>query len=179
MSGEICTVSDQTPMSWCWPSDDCTLHDYATFLSVTSALNITFCIWWNRIYEFIRMRIERSKDERDKELAKTNVVREDDGGRSKCDVFMYWFKQVGRASSALVTVIVVLVLLVFRSNSPMYFWWTASTLFVSPLLMTITFLVQWVWLSIIELADYYFARGVNATKMTARNVPLREREDDL
>ena len=172
-------MSDQTPMSWCWPSDDCTLHDYATFLSVTSALNITFCIWWNRIYEFIRMRIERSKDERDKELAKTNVVREDDGGRSKCDVFMYWFKQVGRASSALVTVIVVLVLLVFRSNSPMYFWWTASTLFVSPLLMTITFLVQWVWLSIIELADYYFARGVNATKMTARNVPLREREDDL
>lgn len=163
-------MSDDTPILWCWPSDDCTLHDYATFLSVTSALNITFCIWWDRIYEFLRMRRERSKDELDANLAKIDIVKEDDGGRSGCDVFVTWARRVGRVASALVTILVVAILLVFRSNSPMYFWWTTSTILVGPLLMAITFLVHWRWLRIIENNDAHFARGVEAAKIKAKEV---------
>ena len=169
-------MNDETSTSWCLPSDDCTLHDYATFLSVSSALNITFFIWWNLIHGFIQKRLERSKNKRDEKLAETGVVREDDGGRGKCDTFVYWIKMAGRGSSALITVVVVAILLVFRSSTPMYFWWTASTILVGPLLMAFTFLVHWVWLCIIECADYFFARGAQAAKTKAK--VIRSSTDD-
>lgn len=164
-------MSDEIPILWCWSGDDCTLHDYATFLSVTSALNISFCIWWDKMYDRLRVRRERSKDERDEKLAKTDIVREDDGGRSACDCFVNCARMVGRAASAVVTVLVVGILLLFRSNSPMSFGWTASTILVGPSLMTITFIVHWVWLCVIENNDAHFARGVEAAKMKAKEVP--------
>lgn len=169
-------MSDDTPIPWCWPDDDCTLHDYATFLSVTSALNISFCIWWDRIYDLLRMRRERSKDERDEELAKTDIVKEDDGGRGACAVFVKWARRVGRVASVLVTIVVVGILLLFRSNSPMSFWWTTSTILVVPSLMAITFLVHWPWLQVIEHNDAHFARGVEAAKLKAKEVRSSARD---
>lgn len=172
-------MSDETSILWCLPSNDCTLHDYAAFLSVTFALNTTFFIWWNRIHEFIQRRLESSKDKRDEELAKTDIVREDDGGRSKCDTCVYWIKQAGRCSSALVAVIILGVLLFFRSSSPMSFWPTAFTLLVGPSLMLLAYIIHWVWLWIIEALDAHFTRGANAANTKAKKVPLRDGQSEV
>lgn len=155
---------------WCWLGDDCTLHDYATFLSVTFALNLTFLIWWDRIYDRLRTRRDLSKDELDERLAEVDVVREDDGGRRYCEAFVVWARRVGRFSSAVVATLVVAMLLVFRSNSPMSFWWTASTIAVGPLLMAITSLVHWVWMLAIEYREKPFLHGVMAAKDAAERL---------
>ena len=156
--------------AWCWPADDCTLHDYATFLSVTSALNITFFLWWDRIYDLLRVLRERSKDERDQQLDQTNVIHEDDGSRTKCDAFVKSARIVGRSASAFVTIAVVAILLVFRSNSPMSFGWTASTILVGPILMGTTLVIHWLWLKMIENGEKHFIRGARAAKKTATEV---------
>lgn len=160
-------MSGMAATHWCWPEDDCTLHDYATFLSVTFALNLTFFIWWNRIYGMLRTRRMRSKDKRDERLAQVDVVREDDGGRRYCETFVVWARRVGRFSSALVALLVVAILLFFRSNSPMSLWWTALTITVGPLLMAITLFVHWVWMLAIEYREKPFLHGVMAAKEAA------------
>lgn len=129
-------------------------------------------------YKFIRIRLKRSQDKLDKELAETNVVREDDGGRSKCDVFVFWSRQVGRGSSFIVTALILGVLLFFRSSSPMSLWLTASTLLVGPVLMMLTYIIHWVWLFVIEKGDALFVRGANAKKTAAKNVPLRDGQSE-
>lgn len=166
------------PAAWCWPADDCTLHDYATFLSVTSALNITFFLWWDRIYDHLRVLRERSKDERDQQLEQTDAVHEDDGNRAKCDAFVKCARIVGRSASALVTITVVTILLVFRSNSPMSFAWTASSILVGPMLMGITLGIHWLWLKMIESGEKHFIRGARAVKRTAAEVRDAYRAED-
>lgn len=163
-------MSALAAVPWCWPADDCTLHDYATFLSVTFALNLTFLIWWDLIYDRLRTRRDVSKDELDEKLAEVDVVREDDGGRRHCEAFVVWARRVGRFSSAVVAILVVAILLAFRSNSPMSFWWTASTIAVGPLLMAVTLLVHWVWMLAIENREKLFLRGVMAAKDAAERL---------
>ena len=154
----------------CWPDDNCTLHDYATFLSVTFALNVTFFIWWDRIYDFLQDQRKLSRDKRDEELAKIDIVREDDGGRGYCEAFVIWARRIGRLSSALVTILVVALLLVFRSNTPMSFVFTASLILVGPLLMATTFFVHWIWMSGIEYREKPFLEGVLAAKAAAEKL---------
>ena len=160
------------PIPLCWTGEPCTLQDYATFLSAAIALNFTFLVWWDRIYDILRRKRERSQTERDEKLASNNVVLEDDGGRATCDRFIGRARKFGRWVSGIMLAIIVGILLLFRSNSPLSLWWIASTILMGPVLMVITLFIDWAWMLIVKRDEKNILKGVNLVKNKAADIEI-------
>lgn len=166
------------PTPSCLIGEPCTLQDYATFLSAAIALNFTFLVWWDRIYDTLHRRRERSRNERDKKLASNDVVLEDDGGRANCDRFIGWARKLGRWVSGIMLIIIVGILLVFRSNSPLHFWGIASTILIGPILMVVTLFINWVWMLIVERDEKNILKGARLAKNKVADIAPSPDEDE-
>ena len=158
------------PIPLCLMGEPCTLQDYDTFLSAAIALNFTFLVWWERIYDVLRRKRERSQTERDKQLANNDIVLEDDGGRASCDRFIGWARKFGRWVSGLMLVIIIGILLFFRSNAPLHFWYIALTILIGPILMVFALIIDGVWMLIVKRDEKNILKGASLAKKKVADI---------
>ena len=68
--------------------------------------------------------------------------------------------------------IIVGILLLFRSNSPLSLWWIASTILIGPVLMVITLFIDWAWMLIVKRDEKNILKGVSLVKNKAADIEI-------